>query len=137
MQRVWAGISAALLAALVLSGCSPAPAALPEGVTVSVFQSRFDRGLHQIEIKVSNDTNAAITVTSAALDSTRFAEPAVWDRPQRVPSGAARDLRVQLGEPACGTEPARDEVQLEFVLEDGSSGTARLPLADDSNRFGQ
>ena len=52
MQRVWAGISAALLAALVLSGCSPAPAALPEGVTVSVFQSRFDRGLHQIEIKM-------------------------------------------------------------------------------------
>jgi hypothetical protein len=130
MRRGWAAISATLLAAVALSGCGPTPVALPEGVTVSVFQSRFDRGLHQIEIKVSNDTDAAITVTSATLDSTRFAEPAVWDRPQRVPSGAARDLRVQLGEPACSDEPARDEVQLEFALDDGSSGTARLPIAD-------
>ena len=130
MRRVRAGFSAALLTSIALSGCSAAPVALPDGVTVSVFQSRFDRGLHQLEIKVSNDTDAAITVTSATLDSTRFAQPAVWDRPQRVPSGAARDLRVQLGEPACGTEPARDEVQLDFVLDDGSSGTARLPIAD-------
>ena len=130
MARPWVVLAAGLTAALALSGCGPASAALPDGVTVSVFQSRFDRGLHQIEIKVSNGTDAAITVTSATLDSTRFAEPAVWDRPQRVPSGAARDLRVQLGEPACSDEPARDEVQLEFTLDDGSTGMARLPILD-------
>ena len=130
MRRTLLSISALLLSALALSGCAQPSATLPDGVGVTVFQSRFDRGLHQLEIKVSNDTDAAITVLSATLDSTRFAEPAVWDRPQRVPSGAARDLRVQLGEPDCSDTPPRDEVVLEFELSDGSTGTARLPIAD-------
>lgn len=123
-------VSTAVLCCAVLAGCAPAPAAVPEGVSVSVFQSRFDRGLHQLEIKVSNDTDAAITVTSATLESTRFADPAVWDRPQRVPAGAARDLRVQLGEPDCTDTAPVDQVVLGFELDDGTAGTARLSIAD-------
>lgn len=125
-----ARFSAVLLVGVALAGCAPVGATLPIGVGVTVFQSRFDRGLHQLEIKVSNNTDAAITVLSATLDSTRFSEPAVWDRPQRVPAGAARDLRVQLGEPECGDTPPRDEVVLDFELSDGTRGTARVPIAD-------
>jgi hypothetical protein len=119
-----------LVGMIALSGCAVPSADLPDGVSVSVFQSRFDRGLHQLEVKISNDTPTAITVTSATLDSSRFLMPAVFDRPQRVPSGSARDLRVQLGQPDCSGAETRDEVVLEFALEDGTSGTARLPLTD-------
>ena len=115
---------------LAFSACAAPGAELPAGVSVSVFQSRFDRGLHQLEVKVSNDTAAAITVISATLDSSRFLMPAVFDRPQRVPSGSARDLRVQLGEPDCSGSATRDEVVLEFALEDGTGGTTRLPITD-------
>ncbi|MEQ1735026.1 MAG: hypothetical protein ABL886_01185 [Rhodoglobus sp.] len=120
------------VAVLLLAGCAPAAASLPDGVTVAVYQGRFDRAERQLELKVTNGTDATITVTAAELDSTRFATPALWDRPQDIPSGSARDLRVQLGAPACGDTVARDEVVLHFTLADGTSGTSRLAIDDVS-----
>ncbi|CAN5329932.1 hypothetical protein BH10ACT7_BH10ACT7_32380 [soil metagenome] len=122
-----------LLIAL-LAACAPPTTELPAGVTVSVFQNRFDYGVRQLELKVSNDTEAPVTVTRASLESSRFATPAVWDRPQVVPAGAARDLRVQLTEPVCG-EPVRDRVVLEFTLADGRSGTASVEPTDETGRL--
>lgn len=120
------------VAAILLAGCSAGAAVLPDAVTVTAYQGRFDRAERQLELKVSNGTDATITVTSATLESSRFLTPALWDRPQDIPPGAARDLRVDLGEPACTDAPARDEIVLEFVLADGSSGTSRLTIADPS-----
>lgn len=118
----------------LLTACGPAAAELPTGVTVSVFQNRFDYGVRQLELKVSNDTDAPVTVTRATLESSRFATPAVWDRPQVVPAGAARDLKVQLTEPLCD-EPVSDVVLLEFTLADGSTGSARLEPSDETGRL--
>jgi hypothetical protein len=123
------------LVALALAGCAtPAPSALPDGVTVSVYQTRFDYGVRQLEIKVGNGTDAAITVIRATFVSTRFADPAVWDRPQEVPPGSARDLRVQLPEPACDGGEARDTVLLELTLADGSAISATVVPEDEQGR---
>ncbi len=123
-----------LVIAAVLTGCSAPGAALPDGVGVSVFQNRFDYSARVLEIKVSNGTDAAVTVTRAAFESTRFSEPAVWDRPQDIPAGGARDLKVQLPDPVCDAAEAADSVTLSFTLADGTSGTATLTPDDDQGR---
>ncbi|MDP3209025.1 MAG: hypothetical protein Q8M65_07740 [Rhodoglobus sp.] len=119
-------------AGLLLASCSSVPVQLPEGVTVSAYQGRFDRAERQLELKVTNTTDATFTVTSAVLDSTRFVDEARWDRPQDIPSGSARDLRVALGAADCSDTPALDEVVLDFVLPNGSGGSARLTIVDAS-----
>jgi hypothetical protein len=122
------------LTALVLTGCAAPAAELPATITASVFQNRFDYSLRQLEIKVSNGTDAAITVTRAAFESTRFTEPAVWDRPQEVPAGAARDLKVQLPDPVCDRADPVDSVTLEVTLGDGTSGTVTVTPSDEQGR---
>jgi hypothetical protein len=119
---------------LVLGGCATPATALPAGVTVSVFQNRFDYSLRQLELKVSNGTDSPLTVTMAAFDSTRFATPAVWDRPQLVPDGSARDLKVQLGEPVCDDSDPKDTVVIDFTLADGRSGTATVVPSDEQGK---
>jgi hypothetical protein len=121
----------ALLAvvALLLSGCS-ASATLPEGVTASVFQTRFDSALRQLQLRVTNDSPEAITVTSASLVSSRFVEPATFDRTQLVPAGSARDLPVLLGEPSCTRDPIQDAVLLSFEKADGTTGSTSIALDD-------
>ena len=121
--------------AVAVGGCAATPTAVPSGLTVSVFQNRFDYSLRQLEIKVSNQTDSAITVTSAALHSTRFASPAAFDRPQQVPSGGARDLMVQLTEPVCDDSSPVDAVIIDFTLADGSTGTASLTPTDETGRL--
>lgn len=116
-----------------LAACAPSTA-LPAGVTVSVFQNRFDYGPRQLELEVSNGTDEPITITKAQFVSSRFTGPATWDRPQQVPDGSARDLKVQLTDPACdGTAPS-DAVVLEFSLADGRTGTATLVPTDEQHR---
>ncbi len=133
MNRIRATL--AVLSVLALTGCAVTPAALPDEVTVSVYQNRFDYGLRQLELKVSNATSEAITVTRATFESTRFETPAVWDRPQVVPSGGARDLKVQLGAPACGDGDPSDVVTLEFTLPDGTIGSGTVVPSDETGRL--
>ncbi len=127
-----AGIAAL---AMLVSGCAPAPTDLPDDVTVSVFQTRFDYGIRQLELKVSNGTDAPITITRAALESNRFANDAVWDRPQVIPPGAARDLKVLLAPPVCDGAASTDVVALDFTLASGESGSARVVPTDETSRL--
>ena len=127
-------LSLALLA-LGLAGCAAPATELPATITASVFQNRFDYSLRQLEIKVANGTDATITVTRASFESTRFTEPAVWDRPQDIPAGGARDLKVQLPDPVCdGADPV-DSVSLEVTLADGTTGTTTLTPSDEQGRL--
>ena len=130
---------AAILAAVALAGCAPSPAAppaaLPDAVTVSVFQNRFDYSTRTLQLKVSNGSDDAITVTRATFESTRFVEPALWDRPQRIPAAGARDLAVQLPGPVCGGGAPVDTVTLTFTLADGASGTATVTPVDEQGRL--
>lgn len=119
----------------LLAGCAVPPAALPDGVTVSVFQNRFDYSERILELKVDNATDAPLTVTRAEFVSTRFVQPAVWDRPQTIPAGAARDLKVQLPEPVCEGGAAVDSVTLTVELPDGATATATLTPTDEQGRI--
>ncbi|CAN5304839.1 hypothetical protein BH11ACT5_BH11ACT5_28080 [soil metagenome] len=122
------------LAALALTGCAAPAAELPPTITASVFQNRFDYSLRQLEIKVANGTGATITVTRAEFESTRFTEAAVWDRPQEIPAGAARDLKVQLPDPVCDGAAPVDSVTLEVTLGDGTSGSVTVTPSDEQGR---
>jgi hypothetical protein len=123
------------LIALALVGCAAATPALPDGVTASLFQNRFDYSLRQIEIKVVNASTAPLTVTRASLESNRFTEPAVWDRPQLIPAGSARDLKVPLASPLCDGDAATLAVSLDFELADGTAGTATITPTDETGRI--
>ena len=130
----WAPVVVVALAASALSGCAPAAVQLPAGVTVSVFQNRFDYSLRQLELAVQNSTSTPITVTGASFVSTRFATPATWTRPQEIPDAATRDLKVQLTDPVCDGGTPSDTVELSFTLADGRSGTATLIPTDEQKK---
>jgi hypothetical protein len=127
--------AAVVTLAMLTSGCTPSVASLPDDVTVSVFQTRFDYGIRQLELKVSNGTDDPLTITRAALESNRFAKDAVWDRPQVIPPGAARDLKVLLTEPVCDDSAPQDVVALDFTLASGESGSARVIPTDETSRL--
>lgn len=135
MIRSRAALAGLVACGVALAGCTPAPAGLPDSVTVSVFQNRFDYGIRQLELKVSNGTDAPLTVTRASFESSRFTSPAVWERPQVIPAGAARDLKVLLGEARCTDAEHGDFVDLEFTRADGATGTARVVPVDDTGRL--
>lgn len=115
---------------LLLGGCAPTPPSLPVGVTVTIFETRFDAALRQVQLRVTNDSGAPLTVLRAELDSSRFVTPAVFERSQTVPSGSARDLPVTLGDAVCGDSPPSDSVRLEFELDNTSRGSVLLDVAD-------
>lgn len=114
----------------MLSGCSAPTPALPDGVTVSVFQTRFDGALRQLQLRVENGSAAPIRIEKASFESSRFTEAASFDRPQTVPAGSARDLTVALGSPACDAASAQDAVTLAFSLPDGSTGSTTIELGE-------
>lgn len=151
--------SAGILATAALSGCAaPAPrpvpttspAALPAGVSVEVLQYRSDYGPRILQVSVTNGSDAPLTVTRAAFSSPHFTADAEWARTTEFDPGETTDLRVQLAETDCssaapdeagtddaGTDDAgsagddgADTVSLDFVLADGSSGTAALVPTD-------
>ena len=124
-------------AVVAMSGCSAtSPPVLPEGVTVTVFQSRFDYGARVLEIKVANGSDAPLTILRAAFESTQFAGPVSWDRETGIPIGSARDLRVHLPDPVCdGAAEPSASVALDFELADGTKGSARVSPDDPMSQL--
>ncbi|MBO9578048.1 MAG: hypothetical protein J7480_04680 [Microbacteriaceae bacterium] len=143
---VGAALAAAVAGTLGLAGCTGAggenapgaPAALPDGVTVDVYQTRTDLPARRLEIAVANAGTEALTVTSAELVSAQFAGPAVWHaRPGGtvVHAGFAVDLPVELPGPACDDPAPAAAVRLGFTTADGATGTAELPAVDRYDRL--
>jgi hypothetical protein len=98
MKRIVAATSMALSAATLLSSCqavSP-PVEPPQGVKVSIYQSRTDISMDRIAIKFDNQGVEPLTISSASLKSNFFANEFVWGpgRTTTVPPGFAIDLRV-------------------------------------------
>ena len=120
--------SVGVLSVGALSACaSPTPLT---GVTVDARQTRFDGPLRQVQLSVSNTSDHPITVIRAELDSTRFASPVAFDRPQRIPAGSARDLPVRLPEAVCDGGDPIDLVHLTVEGTGGSPATATVAIAD-------
>ena len=105
----------AVVVALLLGGCSAPVVALPEGISVSVRQTRFDGPLRQVQLVVANASGQPFEVVSAELRSTRFETAVRFDRPQTVPDGSFRDLPVRLPGATCADGLPTDEIALEFA----------------------
>ena len=91
-----------------ITGATPvaAPAGLPPGVTVRIYQTRFDYADRVLELSVSNAGRATLDLRSARFDSSRFTAAAGWSGGLRLEPGLTRDLRVRLAAAVCAPSPA-------------------------------
>lgn len=141
-------LAAALIGALAVAGCAPGGATpttpgdatsspgplptLPAGVTVAVAQLRADVAARQAQLRVTNGSDAPVTVGEVRVDDPRFAEPATRvfaDRVSTIPAGGTVDIRIQLPAADC-TAPDEGEgvAVLELVSDSGSAeATASAP----------
>ena len=130
-RRPTAAAALLALAAYALTGCAPgADGVLPAGVEVSVHQNRPDTEDRRLQVRITNGTDAPLTVTSLTFSSPRFTDPSPYQKaPSTVRAGAVLDLPVLLTEPVCdgtGTSPV---VKLEYD-HGGHSGTASVTPTD-------
>ncbi|CAN5242168.1 hypothetical protein BH09ACT5_BH09ACT5_12140 [soil metagenome] len=124
------------LALAASAGCTAAPAALPAGVSTSIYQQRPDYGPRALQVTVINGSDAPLTVTRATYVSPRFDGTTAWTRPTTVAAGARVNLRVLLGDPVCDGELG-GTVELAFTTADGRSGTAVLDPVDEFSTLGK
>lgn len=115
---------------LMLAGCAPASTSPPAGISVDVYQTRFDGPLRQLQVEVSNNSTEPLTVLGLRFESTRFVEAASFDRSQLVPAGSARDLPVRLAAAVCDGSTPQDLVYLDYELVDGRKGIAVSTVAN-------
>lgn len=124
---------APLALVLALAACSPQPAApsgLPAGVEVELFQLRSDVAERGAQVRVINDSDTDLVVTSLTFDDDWFAGEAVRDRVSTVPAGRTVDLRFALPESACEDEPDAASRTSQVTLELEGGGTATVDVAD-------
>lgn len=133
------GVLAVVAVACVLAGCaSPETSseAVPEGITVSVYQTRTDVGPRRLEVSIGNQTGGPLGITGVRFESEQFVETAVWAKEStRIPAGATVDLPVLLTEANCSAENPEPVVEFDYVLDDGSTGTARTIAIDRLDRL--
>jgi len=126
---------------LLLTSCSSTPqtaqnAELPEGVTVSVYQSRTDLAVRQLQVTVHNESEVDLEIDGLVFDSGQFVESAAWAKSSTtIAAGRAVDLPVVLPEARCGDDAPQATASIDFALPDGSRGSARLPAEDPSERM--
>lgn len=122
-----------VIVVMLLAGCAATPST-PDGIGASVFETRFDAALGQVQLRITNDSPAPFSVASAALVSERYPASTPFDRGQVVPAGSARDLPVALGPVACeSAEPTSpDAARVVIALADGTTAETLLPLHDDA-----
>lgn len=136
--RLWT--LTALAGALLLAGCTVGPGepsaettpTLPAGVTVELWQLRADVAVRQAQLRVSNDSSAAVRIGEVRVDDPRFDAPAtrlLGGRVSAVPPGDTVDIRVQLPAVDCSaTDEASASAVLEIIGDSGASEyTASAP----------
>ncbi|MGD8194945.1 hypothetical protein ACEXQB_010695 [Herbiconiux sp. P18] len=140
-----AGIgAAALLALLVVSGCTgrptaapsatpvatPAPGATPagdlqltrvvDGLGLAVVQNRPDYGDRRLQLSITNEGPETITVASAVFSSAQFAAEARSSTGTDVPPGLTRFLPVDLPDAVCPAPSAEPRLSVTLTAADGS-----------------
>ncbi|MEX1079289.1 MAG: hypothetical protein WED09_09310 [Homoserinimonas sp.] len=121
-----------VLAIFGLVGCAPNPSdGLPPGIEVSVHQNRPDTGDRRLQVRITNGSDAPLTVTELTFSSPRFAEPVSYQKaPSTIRSGGVLDLPIALAAPACDQNNGGPEVLLEFQHSHDGPGTATV-VPDD------
>ena len=130
--RCAGAIALTALAVTALAGCSGAtePSELPAGVQVELFQLRSDVAERGAQVRVINDSDADLVVTSLTFTDDWFAGEAVRDRVSTVPAGRTVDLRFALPESACEDEPDAASRTSRVTLELEGGGSATVDVAD-------
>ena len=107
-----------------------APSELPAGVEVELFQLRSDVAERGAQVRVINDSDTDLVVTSLTFADDWFAGEAVRDRVSTVPAGRTVDLRFALPESACEDEPDAASRTSRVTLELEGGGSATVDVAD-------
>lgn len=95
---------------------SPSASAQVEpAVLLEVLQLRGDVATGHIELRVTNETHAPLTVVRATYDSNRWSAQLGFAGEAEIPAGARRNLRLQLPEPTCDTAPLDHRAAIELV----------------------
>ncbi len=111
---------------------SPSPA-LPDGVTVRIFQNRFDYADRVLELSITNDSQSEIEFVSASFMSPHFTDAASYTKDLVLAPGQTRDLRVHLAKPVCtGDLDAPEAVTLTWVISSGGTASAIVSPLDDT-----
>ncbi|MFB2584277.1 hypothetical protein [Herbiconiux liukaitaii] len=139
------------LAVAGLSGCaaappsaSPSPSSPPrptadaavviDGIGLAVLQNRPDYATRTLQLAVTNEGAAPVTVVSARFESTQFASTSDWSKHTEVPAGLIRQLPVPLGEAVC---PAPDGALARLTVTVAEAdGTERTVTAAPADPFG-
>ncbi|SDR65655.1 hypothetical protein [Agrococcus carbonis] len=121
--------TAAPLSAAPSATAGPSPSApAASAVLLEIVQLRGDVASGHIELRVTNETDAPLTVVRATYTSSRWSSPMVRDDDAEIPAGARRNLRLALPEPTCDRAPLEHLATLE--LADGTviEGAPEDPL---------
>lgn len=108
---------------------APVPALLGQ-----ISQSRDNYATHIIELQLSNTGAQPVTALRAALDSSAFSAPALWQAQgtgTEIPPGQTKSLPAQLPAAVCGTsEPSPTSALHMTVGLLGSADAVLLPVTD-------
>lgn len=133
------GLRLALVAGLVLAGgLAACTSGGLEGLSASVYQTRMDVAVRQVEVRLVNGTGQDLTVRHLALDSTSFTPTMDYPRADSlVTAGRTVDLPVALSTAACGGGERRHTVRVDYRLGDGRQGSVEVDAADEGGRIEQ
>ncbi|MBX3091916.1 MAG: hypothetical protein KF801_05335 [Cryobacterium sp.] len=131
---------ALLPATLSLGACTATDAtakdltALPEGVTVDIYQNRIDYAEHKIEVAVANDSRHSFEVRSLSFSSPRFHPAVDYERaPSTVRAGTSTDFRLLLPLADCHATSDTPTVVIGFAVGDRTGHVSLSP----KDRIGQ
>lgn len=124
------------LAVPLLAGCASQSVntTLPPGVSIDVYQGRFDYADHTLEIAVANHGTEPLEIESAEFSSPAFSPAAEYTRvPTTVRPATSTDLKVLLPPAVCAAEPGDPVVTIRFTMGDALYRVTMNP----NDRMGQ
>jgi hypothetical protein len=120
------------------AGCSSSaePLPPPDGLTVSIKQGRLDVVAGRLVVRFENTGDAPVTITGFDLRTPTFAQQLERTEPIDLDAHDAIDVRLDLPESDCDTEPGPVLVALEHRSAAGT-GSGELTADDPFDTVGR
>ncbi|GAA3806457.1 hypothetical protein CSO01_20680 [Cellulomonas soli] len=113
------------------------PAAVLEGLSVALSQSRSDWADRVVQVDVTDDGASAVEVVGVTLTAPTFSGQAVGERGRTVRPGTTRAVSVALGAPVCATAAASEPAaaaSVTLLVRDEQGRESRLTLEPQDPR---
>ncbi|NQX34205.1 hypothetical protein [Herbiconiux sp. VKM Ac-2851] len=104
-----------------------------DGLGLAILQNRPDYGARRLQLSITNETDASVTVTAARFSSPQFTTPVAAEKSTDVPAGLTRYLPVALPDAVC---PAPAIVPELTVTVTDATGASRDITARPADPFG-